>query len=386
MAITKSVTRAFLLAMLLIGFGQANASETLRLALGYPPGSKADEVMQKYAETVKQYTDGSLSVKVYPMSLLSAAEISDGVRDGIADIGVMYTVYFPAMYPHTNLLNESAMQLLLLDPEKLKGKAAMAFEGAMSEFTLFHCPECLEEYEKQNQVYTANATSISYGLLCTSPVTNEKQLKGKRIRVAGSHWSRWAKHFGATPTSLTINETLEGLSQGVIDCSITSPVELINLGLAEVVTDMTLAIPGGLYAGASAAGFNKNVWQGLTESQRHAILRAGASTTALSPWSSLEQVPQALELAEKEGIKQHDPDPALVKATREFVEQDMNTIVNYYAKNHGVKRGKEMLDSFHDVLVRWVDLVQDVDSPEELEKLYWDEIFSKVDVATYGMK
>ncbi|KAF0808349.1 family 7 extracellular solute-binding protein [Alcanivorax xiamenensis] len=385
MAITKSVTRAFLVAMFLVGFGQASAADTLRLALGYPPGSKADEVMQKYAETVKQYTDGSLSVKVYPMSLLSAAEISDGVRDGIADIGVMYTVYFPAMYPHTNLVNESAMQLLLLDPETLNGKEALAFEAAMSEFTLFHCPECLEEYEKQNQVYTANATSISYGLLCTTPVTNQDQLKGKRIRVAGSHWSRWAQHFGASSVSLTINETLEGLSQGVIDCSITSPVELINLGLGEVVTDMTLAIPGGLYAGASAAGFNQDVWQGLTEEQRRAVLRAGAATTALSPWASLEQKAEAMALADKEGIKQHDPDPALMEATRDFVKADMDTIVNYYAKNHGVERGKEMLDSFHEILVRWVDLVQDVDSVEELEKLYWDEIFSKVDVGTYGM-
>ncbi|KYZ85835.1 hypothetical protein A3Q32_06450 [Alcanivorax sp. KX64203] len=75
-----------------------------------------------------------------------------------------------------------------------------------------------------------------------------------------------------------------------------------------------------------------------------------------------------------------------MEASREFVKQDLNTIIDYYAKNHGVERGEEMLDTFRGLLKKWVGLVQDVDSLDELETLYWNEVFSKVDVSSYGMK
>ncbi|WP_236563927.1 C4-dicarboxylate TRAP transporter substrate-binding protein [Alcanivorax xiamenensis] len=379
------VLRPVLIGILLAGMAGAHAT-TLRYATGYPPGSLPAKAAENYAKAVEKYSDGDLKLRVFALSLLNASETSDGVRDGIADGGYLLTVYFPAMYPHTNLVNESSMQLLLFDEKALNGKGALAYEGAMTEFTFFNCPECLEEYEQQKQVYTANAASSSYGLLCNKPVTNQEQLKGKRLRVAGSHWSRWSEHFGATSMSLTINDTLEALHQGVIDCTIASAPELINLGLIEAVSDITMSVPGGVYAGANAGSFNVDVWRKLNEKQRQAILRAGARYTAETPWSYLQLEKEALKKTEEKGAELHQASPELFEASREFIKQDLNTIIDYYAKNHGVERGEEMLDTFHDLLKKWVGLVQDVDSLDDLEALYWDEVFSKVDVSSYGMK
>ncbi|GGJ80814.1 hypothetical protein GCM10007426_07290 [Alloalcanivorax dieselolei] len=379
------VLRPVLMVVLLASMAGAHAT-TLRYATGYPPGSLPAKAAENYAKAVEKYSDGDLKLRVFALSLLNASETSDGVRDGIADGGYLLTVYFPAMYPHTNLANESSMQLLLFDEKELNGKGALAYEGAMTEFTFFNCSECLEEYEKQKQVYTANAASSSYGLLCNKPVTNQEQLKGKRLRVAGSHWSRWSEHFGATSMSLTINDTLEALHQGVIDCTIASAPELINLGLIEAVSDITMSVPGGVYAGANAGSFNIDVWRKLNEKQRQAILRAGARYTAEIPWSYLQLEKEALSKTEEKGAELHQASPELMEASREFIKQDLNTIIDYYAKNHGVERGEEMLDRFHDLLKKWVGLVQEVDSLDELETLYWDEIFSKVDVSSYGMK
>jgi len=63
----------------------------------------------------------------------------------------------------------------------------------------------------------------------------------------------------------------------------------------------------------------------------------------------------------------------------------MKTIVDYFAKTYGVKRGGEILAQFRPVLERWVDLVQHIESRAQLNELYWDEVFSKIDVARYGM-
>ncbi len=366
--------------------GTTVAAEELRYATGYPPGSLPAEAAQDYARAVEKYSDGEVSVKVYPLSLLDAAETSAGVRDGIADIGYLLTVYFPAQYPHTNLVNEASMQLQLLDQTKVSnGKGALAYEGAMAEFTFFHCPECNAEYAAQNQVYTGNAASSSYGLLCNTPVESAADLEGKRLRVAGSHWSRWSDEFGATSLSLTINEIVQALDQGVLDCTISSAPELINLGLIGAVTDITMDVPGGVYAGASGASVNAEVWRGLTEAQRRAMLHAGAQMTAQIPYSYVQLEQEALERAQDDGATLHEADPALVEATREFVRQDLETIVAYYAENHGVGRGAEMLSTFRSVLEKWVDLVQGIESEQALAELYWDEIFSKVDVSQHGL-
>ena len=57
------------------------------------------------------------------MSLLNLAEMSDGVRDGIADIGNVLTPYFPRQYPHANMAAELTM-LLALD-SRAKGRQGM---------------------------------------------------------------------------------------------------------------------------------------------------------------------------------------------------------------------------------------------------------------------
>jgi len=361
-------------------------ARTLRYATGFPPGSVAAQAAMDYAEALPGYSDDTLSMKVYALSLLDASETSDGVRDGIADVGYLLTVYFPSMYPHTNLVNESSMQLTQFDEAQLQGKGALAFNAAMAEFTFFNCPECLDEYAAQNQVYTGNAASSDYGLLCNKPVTNEAQLAGKRLRVAGSHWSRWSKHFSATPVSMTINDLLEALSQGVLDCTISSAPELVNLRLTEAVTDITMAVPGGVYAAASAASVNGDVWRELTDDQRRAMLRAGARLSAAVPYGYLEKEKDALAAAEKEDAARHEAAASLEQASAAFAEQDLDTIVTYYRENHGVERGEALLATFRDLLEKWVKRVGDVDSLDALEQLYWDEIFSRVDASSYGMQ
>ena len=44
-----------------------------------------------------------------------------------------------------------------------------------------------------------------------------------------------------------------------------------------------------------------------------------------------------------------------------------------------------MLADFQDVLEEWVQYVQGVESLEDLNDLYWEKIFSKVEVESYGM-
>lgn len=365
-----------------MGLAQAR---TLSYAAVYPTGSDADKAVHSWAEKLEEASGGDLKAKVYAQSLLSASEISAGVRDGMADAGYLLTAYFPSEYPHINLINESAMQTNLIDPERLNGMGTYAFQGAVTEYMFFNCPECMNELEAQNHVYTGNVASSGYGLVCTQPVVEIEDMKGLRMRVAGSHWSRWVTEFGGSSVSLTISEIREGLGQGVLDCTISSLPEITNLALTEVVTDVTVDLPGGIYAGSSGASINGDVWKSLSEDQRTALLKAGAHLTAITPWAYETTEERALDAARAEGASIQKASQEFRDATREFVEKDLETIVEFYGERYGVSRGGEMLDDFAVILDKWVDLVQGVETADALADVYWKEIFSKVDVSQHGL-
>jgi hypothetical protein len=67
------------------------------------------------------------------------------------------------------------------------------------------------------------------------------------------------------------------------------------------------------------------------------------------------------------------------------MEQDLKAMVEFYNDRYDVTRGEQMLDEFASILDKWVDLVQGVESADELADLYYDEIFSKVDVSSHGL-
>jgi len=81
----------------------------------------------------------------------------------------------------------------------------------------------------------------------------------------------------------------------------------------------------------------------------------------------------------------HYASEQFVKLTKEFIEDDMSELVSYYETKHGVKNGDALLSDFTEILRKWVDRVKEADSSEELSEIYWEEIFSKVDVSKYGL-
>lgn len=98
----------------------------IRYAVGAPPTAPQVQSIEKYAAAVEDNTNGELSMKIYALSLLSFAEMSDGIRDGMADAGWVLTPYHSSEYPLTNLISESSM---MLEPfmDQSEGKEGWAF-------------------------------------------------------------------------------------------------------------------------------------------------------------------------------------------------------------------------------------------------------------------
>ncbi|MBK1850526.1 C4-dicarboxylate TRAP transporter substrate-binding protein [Marinobacter sp. 1-4A] len=378
-----NMLRRGVLPAILAGIAMSGAVEAKQLsyATGYSTGSIGAKAAEVFANDVEDHSGGDLTAKVYAQSLLSFSEIPPGIRDGMADSGLVLTPYFPSEFPSTNLATELTMLIEMTGAPT--EKVGLAFAGAMAEYVFFNCPSCVNEYEQQNQLFLGGGGTSSYFLICNKPVRTLEEIKGKRLRIGGAQWARWANVVGATPVSIPQHETYEALSQGVVDCSVHSAPELTIVKLMEVTSDMTPNMPGGVFSGL-ANNINLDVWKSLTPNERSTMLHASAAHASALSWGYAQAAITNMKTAEEQGIKIHEPDAGLVKVTRDFIEQDIKAVAAKYAETHNLTSSAPLVESFRTLLTKWVELVKGVDNSEELTQVYWDEVYSKVNVDTYG--
>ncbi|WP_420587479.1 C4-dicarboxylate TRAP transporter substrate-binding protein [Ruegeria sp.] len=352
----------------------------LNFAGGWPPNSGPTKAIEGFAEAVGEYSNGEVNVRVFPLSLLSFGEINGGLQDGIADMAVNLTPYFPAEFPNLNMLAEYAM---LTELEEFSGElAAAAYSGAITEYIITNCPDCMNEVAAQNQVYMGSASSSVYALQCVVPLETVDDLKGKRIRAAGAYWARWAETVGAVPVSMSINETLEGLNQGVVDCTASNTADFLNFGFVDVVDHVYLGLPGSLFI--APFSMNKDTWNGLSASEKTALIKGNAKLMADMTWVFVEEGRAGREKAEEKGITYETASPELVALNREFVANDKDGVAAIYKERFGIEGGSDALAAMTELLGKWTALVSDATGPEDLSEIYWNEIFAKMDVANYG--
>lgn len=358
-------------------------AETLRFASGYPSGSITSEALDAFSEKLEEVSDGDLDVRVFELSLLNLKETPSGIRDGMADMGVVLTPYFPADFAHTNMVAEVSMSVEL--NEGGSDQAGLVYTGAMSEFIFLECAECRQEFEQQNQLFLGSAATPPYSLLCGEKVDSLEALEGKDLRTSGAQWARWAESVGANPITMSVNEIYEGLSQGVVDCSVQSTSELSVFNLFEVVDNITVNYPSGVFSGVGSANINQDTWQSLSESQRKALLEATAVLSAEFSWGYEVGAVENERTAEEQGIGLIQPTEEMKEANREFIQADLKTIADAYADRYGIEQAEEKIARFRELLTKWQSLIDNVESGDELADLYWEHVFSKVDAAQYGM-
>lgn len=376
----KRSLKASLMGATMLSVASVAHAADLSFAGGWPPNSSPTKMLEEYAAAVNEYSDGEINVRVFPLSLLSFAEANAGVRDGIADLTANLMAYFPSEYPNFNMLAEFSQ---LVELEEFSGEfSSTAFAGAITEYVINDCPACLDEVDAQNQIYLGAASTTSYVLQCAVPLNSVDDLRGKRIRTAGAYWSRWAETVGATPVSMSVNETLEGLNQGVVDCTASNTADFVNFGFVDVVKYVYVGLPGAQFNAPFT--MNKDSWNGLTDDQKNAMLRAHAKLMADVTWIYTDEARAGRERAPDLGIEYGDAAEDMIEMNREFIQGDLEAVAQIYNDRFGITNGAEASAALNELLVKWTELTKDVSDREALGELYWNEIFSKIDVASYG--
>lgn len=365
-----------------LGMTGAASAETLKYAFGYASASTVGIAADDYAAAVKERSGGAVSIRNFPMSLLSLAETGPGLRDGMADIGYVVAALTPKDFPRYMLMQDLQLMVNLQEP---RGKESVAYAGAVIEYTLTKCPECLSEFQGQNQVYMGGATSSINMSLCTKPVRTLDELKGMKIRVSHAVVSRLFTELGATPVSFPANESYEALSQGVVDCTQLSLPELTNMSLADVVKAVTVDLPGGLSSNVAVNNINLDAWRKLNDDQRAALLWGASQISADITWGYYADAITNEKVAADANISLVNGDAAAMEKMREFARNDLPGTLEGYKTTFGVANAETIASEFQEMYAKWLDLVEPVESRDQLRELFWTQMFQNVDPKTYGM-
>lgn len=351
----------------------ANAAD-LTMAPGFPPGSAAYHGAEAFTTKATELSGGEIAFTIHPLTLLSVPQMLNGVRDGVADVGVLLPPVFVAQFPESNLIGDLAML----------GKSATAMAGATTEYFMT-CDECQAEFAKNNVVYLGSGSTADYGVLSTKPFVEVADLNGAKLRSPNAAYNRWIESTGGVALTLPGNEIFEAVKQGVVDGALLSAGELRNIRMIDVVSDVTLGAPQGTYHLINVSMMNQDTWKGLTDAERRTFFDAGAYAMAATTQKYVQDGIDALEEAKAKGIAIHEASAGLVEQAKAFVEQDLATIESAAAER-GVANAGEKIARFRELVSKWEGLTADLGlDVDKLTAVYKAEIFDKLDPAGYSM-
>jgi TRAP-type transport system periplasmic protein len=363
------MTRMFKLAGLAVAAslsisGAAQAQDLL-LAPAAPGPHPANYMYQKFATFLEEESGGAMTGTVLGPEVVSLPQMKDALQSGLANVGNALPLYFAADFPQTGVAGDLA----------LLGRSPHAMAWAMTEFGVT-CAPCQEEFKEFGAVFLGAGSSDVYVLLTTKPVRNADDLRGLRLRSGGAPYSRWAENFGATPVNLPVGDTFEAMSQGTIDGTMASIVDMLSYRLVDVAKYVT-DVPLGTYHVTSNFTTALDTWNDMSMEQRTQFVKAAnrGDPQLTDRWGFQLPAEARAAVEDNSDIEVITPEADFLAASEAFAAADV-----------AAKAAENPLSAEFAALVeKWEAIVEEVgEDPEALAARAWDEIWAKVDLATYG--
>ncbi|MBF9030613.1 C4-dicarboxylate ABC transporter substrate-binding protein [Rhodobacterales bacterium HKCCE3408] len=344
----------------------AAAAQDLRIAPAAPPAHPAYYMYEHFAEYLAEESGGAMTATIIGPEVVALPQMADALQTGLADVGNVLPLYFAADFPITGIAGDLA----------LLGRNPHAMALAMTEWTV-NCAECLAEFKDFGGVFTGAGSSDVYGLITTVPVESVEDLQGLRLRSGGAPYSRWAENFGATGVPMGVGDTFEAMSQGTIDGTMASIVDMLSFRLIDVATNFN-TVPIGTYHATSNMTIAIPTWERMSVEERGMFLRAAnrANFDLTDRWAF--QLPEAARGAVNDSdVVVTEASDELIAASEDFAAAD---------RDAQIAEAGDLAADFAALVDEWSALIADIgNDPDALADLAWERIWSNVDLSTYGL-
>ncbi len=350
------------------------ANATNLTASNWLPPSYAQSIhaYKNMFERLREKSGGEINTEVfYSGALLPAKTTIQGVRDGVADIGILYPAYTPAELPVESLINS----VNFTSQDSLV--AALAYtEMGMTNKALKN------EFNNFNVVFTGAFVTPSYNFMCNTEVNDLAEAKGKRFRTAGASFTGLADKLNGTAVSVPIGDVYSGMQRGNLDCVMADPTNLTAASLNEVVKNITILNMGG------ATGVlwvtRKDSWQGLSENNRKLMLDEMMYSLVATHAEWDRQVDEAFDDAKKRGITIQDAEADLKTLLANYQNDFLGNVIS---DAKGVDNPAEISNEYQKLQLKWAKLLEGIDRKdvEAVTAVVKSEIFSKIDTQSFGL-
>ena len=201
------VILVMVLTLTMAGVASAQFKATMKLASATPPDHIYNVGGQKFADLIKERTNGRIEIKIYPAGQLGKGEreMTEGIQQGAIDLLVTSTGPLGGFSPSINILD---FPFLFRDFNHVD----LVMDGAIGR-------KLLNDFEKAN-IKALAFWENGFRHLTNSkrPVKKVEDGKGLKIRTMENkvHLAAW-KAAGLNPTPMAWGEVFTALQQGVID-------------------------------------------------------------------------------------------------------------------------------------------------------------------------
>lgn len=228
----------------------------LKLAHFFPGTHPAEtQLVKGWAEAIKEATNGRVIITSYPgETLLKAADIYNGVVDGICDIGLSCFSYNLGRFPEMEAFEQPG---IVYKNSKVASK--VAWEGIQ---------ELNPESVKDTKLLMVIATGPG-DLFTKKPVRKLEDLNGMQIRATGLS-AETIQLTGAIPVGMPQSEAYEALSKGIVVGNL-APIEVLKTWKHGEVAKYLTRTPF-LYNNLFYITMNLDKWNSLPEDIQQIIV------------------------------------------------------------------------------------------------------------------
>ncbi|MDA0341439.1 MAG: C4-dicarboxylate TRAP transporter substrate-binding protein [Proteobacteria bacterium] len=362
-----SLTVLTVLAPLALGVNAAEAVD-FKYNNWMPPKSLEGKILPQFARDLKKRTGGGVSMKVYSGGqLLGARATLGGIRDGVTDVGFIVPSINASELPHVAMLPD-------LLPFARDGRSAQA---AADETILLNCPECREDFAKQNAVWLAGFGPTPWKFMCKNPIRNLADIAGRRTRVTGGMATRMILALGGIGVNMNPPAINQAMQKGQIDCTF-GPIDwMAALRLKDVVKTV-VDVDLGVFHGLGWFVVNRDSLNKMSAKQKATL------KTMLPQWSArYTNAYQALGTeitasVKAQGIEFWKPTGDVVDALAKYKSSEI-VAVAADARKRGVKDPEGFIKRHLATLRKWEGIIDKVGTSDEAyAKALEEHIYSKI--------
>jgi C4-dicarboxylate-binding protein DctP len=289
-----------------LGAAHAQSPVVLKFAHEVPETAIKGRTATMFADKVKEYSNGTLIVEVFPNAQLmpSRDEVRAAIR-GQVDIIAPQTSFFVPLDQSWDVF----YQPLLFDTAKqgmdtLQGPVGQEMLGELGRLGL--------------QGMGVWHDGPGYLFMRETPVTKPEELKGKRVRVFPSAPLEAAVRApGGIAVSLPAADVFLGLQQGTIEGVITAVTYAGPAKWDEALKAMTRMT---MFIGGYGVVVNKASWDKLSDEHKQVLTRAFEEATAWNHDVAAQNIVDNENQLQANGVQLADLTPEELTAWRKLME------------------------------------------------------------------